>query len=256
MHHRRIGAGRGPALFLLHGFASSGAFFADMAGRLSHHYDVIMPDWPGFGTSSKQAPLASIGDFAKAVLCLADQLQIQRFFVLGHSMSGFVVQQLLLEHADRLHGAILYGAGLKVHAARRFESLAETLRRVESLTPAELARDTIRHWLAQPETNTDLFDACLQAAQGMTRQAAVHAVRAFAQADYTGCLDQVETPALIILGEAERSHPPSSALELQRALPHSHLAILPFSGHAAHLEQPVLFERALLAFLQAGQSLP
>ena len=244
--------GQGVPLILIHGFASSSAVWADLGPSLGDQFDVIAIDWPGFGASSDQAPLSSVDAFAQAIINLADALNLGRFFVLGHSMSGFVVQELLVNHHDHLLGAVLYGAGLRIDKTLRFESIDQTLRKLHEDGAEATAIRVIAHWFADPRAHADAIDDCEKAAVGMTVSAADAAIRAFDRVDYTGLLDDVRKPALIILGEGDRSHPPQSALALRAALPGSHMAVLPFAGHAAHLEQPRLFSAILRQFLGSG----
>ncbi|TEA77090.1 alpha/beta hydrolase [Allopusillimonas ginsengisoli] len=243
--------GSGPAIILLHGFASSSGFWSDLSRRLCDRYDLIAIDWPGFGSAPPAPALETAAAFAQAVLALADSLGLDKFCVIGHSMSGFVVQELLAHHEHRLMAAVLYGAGLKVDASRRFESLDDTLSSLHRDGPATTADRIVRNWFASPQDSTYAMQVCLQAAQGMTGEGAAAALRAFFDSDYTGRLSHVRTPVLVILGEQERSHPPDSAIALSQALPNACLVMLPRCGHAAHLEEPGLFETALLEFMQS-----
>ena len=248
--------GNGVPLILIHGFASSSAVWEDFGQSLGDQFDVIAIDWPGFGASSEQTPLKSVQSFARAIIDFAAGLNVGPFFVMGHSMSGFVVQELLANHHDHVLGAVLYGAGLRLDKALRFESIDQTLRRLHEDGAQATALRVIGHWFVDPKANADAVEVCQRAAAGMTVSAADAAIRAFESLDYTGLLADVRKPVLIILGEGERSHPPQSALALRAALPGSHMAVLPFAGHAAHLEQPQLFSMILRQFLNAGLNLP
>lgn len=248
MLYRR--SGRGEPLFLLHGFASSSLVWEALSKHLEKHFDVISVDWPGFGASEHQTPYNNLEQFAEGVLALASKLRITRFHVLGHSMSGFVVQHLLQQHADSLLSAVLYGAGLKLDKSRRFETIEETLRKLEEEGAQASAERIIKTWFVNAKAHPTALEFCLDAARGMSVAAGTAAIQAMESADFTRSLAAVRTPTLIILGEGERSHPPQSALELQAALPHAHLTILPFAGHAAHLEQPALFHHITQQFLQ------
>lgn len=251
MFYRR--QGRGPALILLHGFASSSLFWSALMDSLQADFDVIAPDWPGFGAAGQELPYGRLQEFAAGVAALADELGLERFHVVGHSMSGFVVQELLCRHSARLDTAVLYGAGLSVNKGRRFETVAQTLQRLRTEGPAAAARRVVDSWFAQPSRSADAHAACLAAAAGMSVEAAAAAIEATQHADYTDKLQGCDTPVLVLGGEAERSHPPASALELQRALGNAHLCILPFCGHAAHLEQPQWFEAVLRSFLERAK---
>lgn len=50
----------------------------------------------------------SMSDMAKDVLAVADDLNLKKFHVLGQSMGGMIVQQLLAEHLERLITATIF----------------------------------------------------------------------------------------------------------------------------------------------------
>lgn len=249
MFYRR--QGRGKPVLLLHGFASSSLFWAALADRLDSRFDVIAPDWPGFGQSQGLVPYTTLDEFAAGLIQLADRLGLQEFYVVGHSMSGFVVQALLHQWPGRIKKAVLYGAGLSVNKARRFESIAQTLDRLRTDGPEVTSVRVIQSWFADLDRDRRAYQHCLDAACGMTLGAASAAVQAMEQVDFAGRPPPAAMPILVLAGEAERSHPPASALELSHALPGSHLGIVPFCGHAAHLEQPELFYLMLARFLDS-----
>lgn len=253
MSYRRSGAGE--PVFLLHGYASSSTIWHSLISDLEKQFDVIAIDWPGFGTSHMLPPYTKLEDFAEGLLELAQELKIPHFHVLGHSMSGFVVQQLLSQHKEALLSAVLYGAGLKLDATRRFESIETTLQRLHHDGAAVSAQRVIHSWFYDLDRDPHALQQCMHAADGMTVEAGSAAIKAMANADFTHLLAQVDVPTLIILGEAERSHPPHSALELHAAIPHAHLAILPFAGHVAHLEQPKSFNHSVKEFLNQAVNL-
>ncbi len=248
LYYRR--SGQGPSLMLLHGYASSSLFWEPLHHALASHFDVIAPDWPGFGLSSPQSPYRSVQEFADGVAALADALELERFHVLGHSMGGFPVQELLLRHPQRLLSATLYGAGLRVDKGRRFETLDQTLMRLAEQGAQASSLPVLKKWFFRPERHPEEFELCRRALKGLTQEGAAAALKAFDSVDYSGRLGQVHVPALVILGQHERSHPLASALELVQAIPEANLCVLPDSAHAAHLEKPELFMLALIDFLR------
>src|SRR5690606_33442210 len=114
------------AVILLHGFCGSHLGWGGLKAALTSRHRVLTPDWPGFGDQAAVPALDSIEAMSRHVLSLADAAGIERFAVVGHSMSGFVVQQLLIDAPQRLSGAVLYGAGLTLDSRRRFESAEAT----------------------------------------------------------------------------------------------------------------------------------
>ena len=247
MEFTRRGSGR--PLFLLHGFCSSSAIWWNLSAALADEHDVIALDWPGFGRGAAAPALQGLSAYARAVLALADRLGIHRFDVLGHSFSGFVAQQLLCDAPARIGRAVLYGAGARVDPAARFEPIDATLSRLNAEGPQATARRVLATWFRQGEGHA-AYAGCLRDGMTMSAAGAESMMTAVRDVDFTKALARVRAPALVILGEYERSHPLPSALALRSALPQGSLCVLPDSGHAAHLECPSLFEAAVRAFLR------
>lgn len=240
--------GRGEPLVLLHGFASSSGFWAPTIAALASRYDVIAPDWPGFGAAQDVPPCADLRQFATHLLTLLETLGVSRCHFMGFSMSGFVVQHLMQHHPERVRSVILYGAGTHLDMARRFEPLDTTIARLRDEGVAATIERVLPAWLALGAASPHLA-TCREAARGMTVEAGIAAMRAMATADFRGKLGTYAGPALVIAGDRDHTHPPASALALWRELPQAQLAILPGCGHAAHWEQPDWFHHMVSAFL-------
>lgn len=240
--------GQGEPLILLHGFASSARSWTSTIAALNDRWDVIALDWPGFGAASGQTPCSSLPQFASHFLALLEHLRLQRCHVMGFSMSGFVVQYLLVHHADRLHSAVLYGSGPQLDSRRRFEPVGTTIARLRRDGVDATVDQVLPKWLAQG-SNSPAFAVCRLAAQGMTPEAGIAAIQAMADADFRGQLAQACTPTLVVQGELDHTHPPASAFALWQELPQASLAVLPGCGHAAHLEQPAWFHGMVRSFL-------
>ena len=56
---REAGPKDAPTLFLLHGLPSSSRMFEPLFARLSDHYHLVAPDYPGFGHSDWPEPKSS-----------------------------------------------------------------------------------------------------------------------------------------------------------------------------------------------------
>lgn len=235
-------------VMLLHGFCGSAQGWAPTIGHLSRYMTVMAPDWPGYGSQSNLAPLTSVEAMAEHALRCADAARVTRFDVIGHSMSGLVVQQLLLRHAGRIGRAVLYGAGLRMDPERRFESAEVTRTRLREEGVAATVARVAATWFTRGRDGP-AYPACVQAGLGMTEGAALAAMHAFESIDYTGRLGGVRREVLVIMGDGERTSPPVMGLQLAEAIPGARLCVLPQCGHAAHLEHPDLFNSVVCDFL-------
>jgi 3-oxoadipate enol-lactonase len=60
----------------------------------------------------------------------------------------------------------------------------------------------------------------------------------------------IDVPVLVVVGEQDQLTPPSDSEALAAALPNARLVRIPGAGHLSPLEQPDVFQRELLAFLE------
>lgn len=109
--------GTGPAIVLVHGFASSIAGNWQATGVVDALKKagrrVVALDCRGHGQSAKPHDPAAYAGTAMAddVLALMDHLGIQRADIMGYSMGGFITASLLVRYPDRFRSAILAGVG-------------------------------------------------------------------------------------------------------------------------------------------------
>jgi pimeloyl-ACP methyl ester carboxylesterase len=96
---RRLGSG--PAMTLLHGFPSSSYDWAGLAPTLAERHALLMPDFLGFGASSK--PLEhdySLHEQADLVEALWQRESVAKTIVVAHDYAVSVAQELLARRAE------------------------------------------------------------------------------------------------------------------------------------------------------------
>lgn len=245
-------AGKGPALVLVHGYLGGSAQWAAEIEALRHRFDVIAVDLAGYGQACRlQAPI-EMAAHARSVLATLDHLGIDRFHLLGHSMGGMVVQEVVRLAGARVQHLVLYATGAQGSLPGRFESLARSRERLVEDGLESTARRTCATWLLDREASP-AFErlaalaacACLQAAQ-----AGLSAMEGWDGRERLGTIQQ---PTLVIWGECDRSYGWPQIELLWRTIPHASLAVLPRCAHALHLERPALFHALLLDFLDPGE---
>jgi pimeloyl-ACP methyl ester carboxylesterase len=67
--------------------------------------------------------------------------------------------------------------------------------------------------------------------------------------DTTGSLGDIEVPALVVNGSADRLTPPATGRELAARIPDAEFAEIEGAGHLSSIEAPIAFNRVLRSFL-------
>ena len=95
-----------PAIVFLHGIGGNARAFTSQLRYFGSDWRAIAWDMPGYGGS---APLAavSIAALAEALSRFLDQLGVARPVLVGHSIGGMIVQQLVAERADAAGAIVL-----------------------------------------------------------------------------------------------------------------------------------------------------
>jgi pimeloyl-ACP methyl ester carboxylesterase len=68
--------------------------------------------------------------------------------------------------------------------------------------------------------------------------------------DHTEFLGEIKVPTILIFGEADSVTDVNTARQINKQIPFSNLSIIKNAGHYSNLEQPELFNSALIKFLK------
>lgn len=95
-------------VMLFHGKNFGGYYWKEVIDRLSKEgYRVIVPDQIGFGKSSKAILHYSFHEMAKHNKALMDSLNIDKAFILGHSMGGMLATRFALMYPEKTEKLLL-----------------------------------------------------------------------------------------------------------------------------------------------------
>ncbi|RAS15984.1 pimeloyl-ACP methyl ester carboxylesterase [Microvirgula sp. AG722] len=90
-HIRRWGTPGAPRLFLQHGWMDHSATFQFMVDALAHDWDIIAPDWRGFGASQHNTGSYFAADYLADLDAILEHYSPQApVRLVGHSMGGMV----------------------------------------------------------------------------------------------------------------------------------------------------------------------
>ena len=235
--------GRGEPLVLIHGFNADADHFNRVARFLFGHFRVLAPDLPGFGDTDIAEPMDfRIGRQADRVVAWMDRIGIQRCYLGGSSMGGYIACAIARKHPDRVRALWLLAPGgiESVEPSPLFQEIAEE--RHNPLVVRDLAdfRRLVDFcfvhppWLPSP---LQRYLAERSAQRSVLHQRAFDALR-FDSPPLEQIVEGMETPALIVWGRSDQVLNPAGAAIVQKLMQNGETLMLPDTGHLPMLENP------------------
>jgi pimeloyl-ACP methyl ester carboxylesterase len=256
-----------PPFVLLHGFSAMAHFWDGFAAKMRHDYHVYALDQRGHGDSDwadAYPPEAMPADLAVFV----DQLGLERFMLMGHSMGGGVAFRYAAEHPERLERLIIVDSSLpspdRLRLPNRDNSVQRSLAQESFANEEEVVahlkgqsphadegriRVAIPTWFRRLPDGSytrkfdpklrNRFDASPEQAEQL-RQAA-RELRAKVQ--------RITCPVLVLRGGTSDILSPEAAEDTVAALPNATLVTVPNTGHNIPTDDPRAFRNAVRAWL-------
>jgi pimeloyl-ACP methyl ester carboxylesterase len=235
--------GEGPPILLAHGFAAgyimnwkAPGWFDILSGR---GRQVIGFDCRGHGFSGKPHELARYanGEMQRDVLRLLDHLKLECADMMGYSMGAWLLLPLLAGHPDRIHSAILGGAGAP---------LPETTTLHSAITAAFEGREPAPSIGAEERQSAQGFRD-FATAMGNDLVALSCVLRSgVLRGDALRAVGKCSTPVLLVAGDRDNLAGNPAALAAE--IPGSRLVLVPEADHLSTVSSPI-FRDAVLSFL-------
>ncbi len=103
--------GEGKTIICVHGLTANCRCWDVLASAIAPQHRVIAMDLRGRGLSDKPPHGYSEQHHVKDILCLLDDLGLEKAVLMGHSLGGYISLGLAAEHPQRVDSLILIDAG-------------------------------------------------------------------------------------------------------------------------------------------------
>jgi pimeloyl-ACP methyl ester carboxylesterase len=215
---------------------------------LKDNFELIMPSLAGYGESSKMTAPSTIRENAIQVFELLDYLKIDTFNLLGHSMGGMIVQEMAALSPERINKLICFGTGSIGVLPNRFETIAESRRKIKEIGLSETRINIAKTWFVDHQVG-DGYKLCLDEGAKATTQAALASLDAWDCWDGRGQLNQITSPTLILWSNKDRSYDWNQQEVLNKGIANSKVEIVHGCAHNSHMEKPDLINLIIKNFL-------
>jgi len=246
--------GDGEPLILIPGLGTGAWLWFKQVLAFARSFRTIIFDPHGVGRSDKTNEAFTIRTLAETVADLLDRLGIERAHVLGASLGGFVAQEFVLLFPQKTMSLVLCctSAGgarhvpppasvLEAYASNFHLSADERIRR--NLLLAFATRYVAEH-AAEVERVIEM-----RLSNFVPDEVYLNQVRAGQAFDSDARVSRIETPTLVITGDADRIVPVENSYNLAAAIPRAKLVVVPGGSHMFFIEQADAFNSAVIEFI-------
>lgn len=225
--------GDGPPVVLLHGGLSNSDYWGHQVQALSPHHRVILVDSRGHGRSTRDARPYGYDLMADDVVGLLDVLKVPKADVVGWSDGGIIGIDLALRHPDRVGRVFAFAANTVTSGVKDGVEKDPTF-------AAFITRAGEEYGKLSP-TPKD-YDAFVEQISHMWAS----------QPNWTDAqLRAITTPILVVDGDHDEAIKREHTESIAATIPGAGLLILPNASHFAFLQNPDLFNAAVLNFIDA-----
>lgn len=253
---RYLDAGAGWPVVLIHAFPLSADMWRPQLREVPEGRRFLAPDLRGFGPDAEAPPPTLTMDaYAADLEALLDALEIERAFIGGTSMGGYVTFALYRRAPDRFTRMLLVDTRAQADTAEGRQARLAMSELVRTRGPGAVADQMIPKLLGEttrrerPDVEREVR-RLIGANHAAGIEAAIHAM--MTRPDSTADLARISVPALVIAGDEDTLTPVADSEALQQGIQRSQLVVLPGAGHLSSLEVPEEFSRALDNFLTSN----
>ncbi len=248
----RVGTGPVKVIALSGWFGCADAWAPMVDGIDTDAASWVFFDYRGYGRSRQMSGQFTFEEAAQDVLRLADQLGWERFSLVGHSMGGKAIQQVMLAAPARVERMLAVTAvpacGARMDAQRLalFGSAIDDIKQREFVINYSTGNRLPASWVTRMARHS--WDNATPEAFGAY-------LAEWATRDFSQRVVGSQTPLKVMVGE----HDPSLTADLMGKTwlawyPDASLEVLPNAGHYPMNETPLAFTAAAQRYLSGDAS--
>ncbi len=244
--------GDGPALIFVHGLGGTGNIWNAQRTALSKFFKIVTLDLPGTGRSGKGETHYSMDRWAEQIVALADHLGLEKFVLVGHSMTTILGQLVAGRFPDRLNGLVLCGPMTELPAAGKeaFSKRVESVLKdgMIAVADAVLAGGLT---LGTRESNAALAGLWREVLLSNVPASYAAQCRALIEASAKAEQPNIRCPTLLLVGDQDMVTPLANARAIASRVSAARIRVIPATAHMTMLERPEYFNAVLTEFMAA-----
>jgi 3-oxoadipate enol-lactonase len=251
-------AGTGEPLLLLHSGIADHRMWAGQCSEFSRHFQVIMPDFRGYGKSP--APDESFRHY-EDVHALIQYLRFTSVNIAGCSLGGKVAIEMAIAYPEMVSRLILIAPGMPGYEYRDKETLAKDaiLEGLIASGKSEEAADVLVDiWVVGLKRHRETVDSAARAlVREMILDNYASVIDKFPETppgfDVMSRLAEIRVPTLVMIGDSDLPDMQAISQLVTDRIHGARRLLIPGAAHLPNLENPILFNQSVIDFLADQQ---
>jgi len=227
-------------LVFMHGSAGTNVLWKNQVNGLSEVCNTVAPDLPGHGLSDGPG-LDTMTDYANVMEQFIDELNPPNPILVGLSIGGGIVIQMLLNRQEK------YKAGILVNTGARLRVSPDIINTVQTDYPGFLA--SFGSIATSSKTDPALYQPLMDASASCPPEIALGDFQACDRFDVMDQLGKLSIPILILTADEDRLTPAKYAQFMADKIESSKIAMITDAGHLSPMEQSEQVNTAITNFL-------
>jgi len=241
-----------PTVVFIHGFPLNKNMWNGQREALRNKYRVITYDVRGFGNSEAGSEEFSIALFASDLKNLLHSLEVEKCILCGFSMGGYIALSALEKFPDLFEALILCdtqcAADTPEVKAKRIKSI-DTIQQNGLQSYADEMLEKFFYTQSHKEKSGEIIEVRRMIEETKV-QTVCDTLRALAnRAETCSGLEKIKMPVMILVGNEDALTSPEKAAFMQNKIKGSTLYELENAAHMSNLDNPIDFNKHLIAFL-------
>jgi len=243
-------SGKGNVIVLLHGFLENQSMWQDIISVLTKKNRVITIDLLGHGKTENLSYVHSMSDQAKMIKSVLDSLRLRRYYLIGHSLGGYISLAFTELYPKNTKGICLMNSTAKPDASERKQNrdraIAMVKRNKDTFIKMAIPNLFTQESRINFKKEIDVIktDALKTSIQGVI--ASLEGMKN--RKDRTFILQNIEFKKMLIIGKKD---PLLNRDELINQVKNTNTEIVEFStGHMSHIENKKELITTLLNFVK------
>lgn len=232
--------GSGHIIVLVHGYLETSEVWKNFASKLSRQYRIITIDLPGHGRSDIQGETQTMELMAEAIKELLESLNIEKVFLTGHSLGGYITLAFAELFPEMLSGYCLFHSHPLADTIEALEKREREITLIKAGKKDLMYPENIAKMYAAVNLNKfkDALKRSKEIASSISGEGIIAVLRGMmARPSRLAVMEEGKVPCLWILGKMDNYVNCELAKSKVRLPKNAELVVLENSGHLGFIEE-------------------